>query len=183
MSDSLPLHGPQNARLLCSPRVCSNLCPLNQWCYLSISSSAILPSFAFNLPQHQGLFQWAGSLQQVTKVLELQHPSFQWIFRVRIDWFYLFAVQRTLKSVLQHHNLKASVLQCSAFFMVLLSHVYRTTGKTIGLTVQAFVGKVMSLLFNTLSRFVKAFLSRSKHLLISWLQSLSTYDFRAKKIT
>ena len=78
-----------------------------------------------------------------------------------IDWFDLFAVQGTLKSLLQHYSSKASILQCSAFFMVQLSHPYMTTGKTIALTIRTYVGKVMSLLFNTLSRFVIAFLPRS----------------------
>ena len=91
-----------------------------------------------------------------------------------MDWLDLLAVQGTLKSLLQHHNSKASVLRCSVFFMVKLSHLYMTTGKAIALTVQTFVSKVMSLLFNMLSRFVITFLPRSKHLLISWLQSLST---------
>ena len=85
----------------------------------------------------------------------------------RIHWFDLLAVHGTLKILLQHHSLKASFLQCSAFFMVQLSHLYMTTGKTIALTVRAFVGKVISLLFNILCRFVIAFLPRSKHLLIS----------------
>ena len=88
----------------------------------------------------------------------------------RSDWLDLPAVQGTLKSLLQHHNLKASVLQCSALFMVQISHPYLTTGKTV-LTRWTFVGKVMSLLFNMLSRVVITFLSRSRHLLISWLQS------------
>ena len=91
----------------------------------------------------------------------------------RNDWLDLLAVQRTLKSLLQHHSSKASVLRRSAFFIVQLSHPYMTTGKTIALTTQTFVGKVMSLLFNMLSRLVIAFLSRSKLLLISWLQSPS----------
>ena len=90
-----------------------------------------------------------------------------------MDWLDLLAVQGTLKTLLQHYSSKASILQCSAFFIVQLSHPYMTTGKTIALTTWTFVGKVMSLLFNMLSRFVKAFLPRSKHLLISWLQSLS----------
>ena len=85
----------------------------------------------------------------------------------RMDWFDLPAVQGTLKSLLQHHNSKASILQLSAFLMVQLSHLYMTTGKTIALTIQTFVSKVMSLLFNMLSKFVTAFLPRSKHLLIS----------------
>ena len=88
-----------------------------------------------------------------------------------MDWLDLLAVQGTLKSLLQHHSTKASILQCSAFFIVQLSHPNMTTGKTIALTRQIFVGKIMSLLFNMLSRLVITFLPRSKHLLISWLQS------------
>ena len=91
----------------------------------------------------------------------------------RIDWLDLLTVRGTLKSLLQHHSSKASILQCSAFFTVQLSHPYMTTGKTIALTRQTFVGKVMSLLLNMLSRLVITFLPRSKHLLISWLQSPS----------
>ena len=99
----------------------------------------------------------------------------------RINRLDHLAVQGTLKSLLQHHSLKASILQCSAFFMVQLSHSYMTTGKTIALPSQTFAGKVMSLLFNTLSRFVIAFLPRTKHLSISWLQSLSAVDFWAQE--
>ena len=91
-------------------------------------------------------------------------------------------MSKTLKSISQHHSLKASVLQCSAFFMVQFSRLYMTIGKTIVLTRQTFVGKVMSLLFNTLSRFVMAFLSKSKCLLISWLQSTFTVILEPKKI-
>ena len=91
----------------------------------------------------------------------------------RIDWFGPLAVQGTLKSLLQHHSSKASILRSSAFFIAQPSHPYMTTGKTIALTIQTFVGKVMSLLFNMLSRLIIAFLPRSKHLLISWLQSPS----------
>ena len=100
----------------------------------------------------------------------------------RIYWFDLLAVQMTLKSLLQHHNSKASILWCSAFFIVQLSHPYMTTGKTIALTIRTFVSKVMSLLLNMLSRFITAFLPRSKHLLISWLQSLSTVILEPRKI-
>ena len=100
----------------------------------------------------------------------------------RRDWLDLLAVQRTLKSLLQHHSLKASVLQCSAFFTVQLSHPYMTTGKTIALTRQTFVGKVMALLFNMLSRVVITFLLRSKRLLISWLQSPSAVILEPPKI-
>ena len=99
----------------------------------------------------------------------------------RIDWSDLLAVQATLKSLLQHHRSKASVLRNSAFFMIQLSNPYMTTGKTIALTIQTFVGKVMSLLFNMLSRFVIAFLPRSKRLLISWLHSLSKVILECKK--
>ena len=91
----------------------------------------------------------------------------------RMDWLDLLAVQGTLKSLLQHHSAKASILRCSAFFTVQLSHPYMTTGKTIALTRRTFVGQVMSLLFNMLSRLVITFLPRSKCLLISWLQSPS----------
>ena len=101
----------------------------------------------------------------------------------RNDWFDLLTVQGTLKSLLQYHNLKASILWCSAFFVVHLSHPYMINGKTIALTVQIFVGKVMSLLFNALSRFVIAFLPRSKRLLISWLQSPSTAILEIKSVT
>jgi len=94
-------------------------------------------------------------------------------FRKSVTWLDLLAVQRTLKSLLQHHSSKASILQCSAFFIVQLSHPYMTTGKTIALTRRTFVGKVMSLLFNMLSRLVIAFLPRSRCFLISWLQSPS----------
>ena len=99
-----------------------------------------------------------------------------------IDWLDLLAIQGTLKSLLQHHSSKVSILQCSAFFRVQLSHLYMTPGKTIALTRWTFVGKVMSLLFNTLTRFVIAFIPRSKHLLISWLQSPSTVILELKKI-
>ena len=99
-----------------------------------------------------------------------EHPG---LIFFRMDWLDLLAVQGTLKSLLQHHTSKASILQCSAFFIVQLSHPYMTTGKTIALTRQTFVGKVMSLLLNMLSRLVITFLPRSKCLLISWLQSPS----------
>ena len=114
-------------------------------------------------------------------VLHIRWPKY-WSFSFSIspsnkysgmDWLDLLAVQETLKSLLQHHSSKASILWCSAFFTVQFSYPYMTTGKTIVLTRQTFVGKVTSLLFNKQSRLVIAFLPRSKHLLISWLQSLS----------
>ena len=99
----------------------------------------------------------------------------------RMDWLDLLAFQGTLKSLLQHHSSKASILQRSAFFLVQLSHPYTTTGKTIALTRWTFVSKVLSLLFNMLSRLVRAFLPRSKRLLISWLQSPSAVILEPKK--
>ena len=108
-----------------------------------------------------------------------EHPG---LISFRMDWLDLLAVQGTLKSLLQHHSSKASVLQCSAFFTVQISHPLLTTGKTIALTRQKFVGKVMSLLFNMLSRLVITFLPRSKRLLISWLQSPSAVILEPQKI-
>ena len=99
----------------------------------------------------------------------------------KMDWLDLLAVQETLKSPLQHHDSKASILRCSGFFTVQLSHPHMTTGKTTALARWTFVGKVMSLLFNMLSRLVIAFLPRSKHLLISWLQSPSAVILKPKK--
>ena len=100
----------------------------------------------------------------------------------RMDWLDLLAVQGTPKSILRHHSSKASILRCSAFFIVQLSHPYMTTGKTIALTRQTFVGKVMALLFNMLLRLVITFLPRSKHLLISWLRSPSAVILEPPKI-
>ena len=136
------------------------------------------PPPAPNPSQHQGLFQWVISSHEVAKVLEFQllHQSLQWmpgLISLRMDWLDLLAVQGTLKSLLQHHSSKALILWCSAFFTAWLSHPYMTTGKTIALTRQTFVGKVISLLFNMLSRLVITFLPRSKRLLTSWLQSPS----------
>ena len=108
-----------------------------------------------------------------------EHPG---LICFRMDWLDLLAVQGILMSVLQHHDSKASTLQRSAFFIVQLSHTYMTTGKTIALTRWTFVGKVMSLLFNMLSRLVITFLLRSKHLLISWLQSPSAVILKPSKI-
>ena len=108
------------------------------------------------------------------------HNEYSGLIFFRMDWFDLLAVQGTLKSLFQHHSLKASILHCSGFFVVQLSCLYMTIGKTIALTVQTFVGKVMSLLFNML--FAIAFLPRSKHLLISWQQSPSAAILVPKKI-
>ena len=142
---------------------------------------------AFNLSQHQGLFKWVSSLPQMTKVLEFQlhHQSFQWIFRLisfTIDWLDLLAVQGTLRSLLQHHSSKASILLSSALFIVQLSQPHMTSGKPVALTRHYFVGKVMSLLFNMLSILVATFLPRSKCLLLSWPQSPSAVILEPKKI-
>ena len=107
-----------------------------------------------------------------------EHPG---LISFRMDWLDVLAVQGTLKNLLQHHSSKASILRRSAFFTVQLSHPYMTTGKTIALTRRNFVGKVMSLLFHMLSGLVKTFLPRSKHLLISWLQSPSAMILETKK--
>ena len=175
-------------------QLCPTLCMSNQLLKLAqihvhLVGNAIQPSHplspsspAFNLSQHQGLFQWVSSSHQMAKVLEfqLQHQSFQWIFR--IDWSDLLAVQGTLQSLLQHHGSKASVFWHSAFFIVQPSHTYMTTGKTIALIRWTFVGKVMSLLFNMLSRLVIAFLPKRKRFLISWLQSPSAVILEPKNI-
>ena len=121
---------------------------------------------AFNLSQHQGLFKWVSSSHQVAKVLSFRFnisPSNEHseLISFRMDWLDLLAVQGTLKNLLQHHSSKASILQHSAFFVVQLSHPYMTTGKTISLTRWTFVGKVMSLLFNMLSRLIITLLPRN----------------------
>ena len=121
---------------------------------------------ALNLSQHQGLFRWVSSSHQVLKYWSFSFSispfnEYSGFISFRMDWLGLLAVQGTLKNLLQHHSSKASILQCSAFFIVQLTHPYMTTGKTITLTRQTFVGKVMSLLFNMLSRLVTTFLPRS----------------------
>ena len=150
------------------------------------SNHLILCPPALNLSQHQRLFKWVSSLHQVAKVLEfqLQHQSFQWIFRTDLlyDWLVWYpCYPPALNSVLQNHSLKASVPWLSAFFMFQLSYPYMTTWKTIALTRQTFVGKVMSLFLNMLSRLVITFLPKSKHLLISWLQSPSAVSLEPPK--
>ena len=129
---------------------------------------------AFNLSQHQGLFKWVSSSHQWPKYWSFSFsisPSNEYSGQIsfRMNWWDLLAVQGTLRSLLQYHSSKASILQCSAFFIVQLSHPLMTTGKNIALTGWTFVGKVMSMLFNMLSRLVIAFPPRSKSFLISWL--------------
>ena len=155
---------------------------------------AIQPSHPLSSPsppapnpsQHQNLFQESTLHMRWQKYWSFsfnispsnEHPG---LISFRMDWLDLLAVQGTLKSLLQHHSSKASILWCSAFFTVQLSHPYMTTGKTIALTRQTFVGKVMSLLFNMLSMLIITFLSRSKHILISWLQSPSAVILEPQK--
>ena len=155
-------------------RSCSNSHPSSQWCHPTISSSVIPFSSCLQSFPASGSFLRVKSSLQVAKVLEhqLQHrPSSEYsgLISFSTHSFNLLAVQGTLKSLLQHHSSKASALWHSAFFIVQLSHPYMTTGKTTALTRWTFVGKVMSLLFNMLSRLFITFLSRSKRLLISWL--------------
>ena len=142
---------------------------------------------AFNLSQHQGLFKWVSSLHQVAKYWSFRFsvsPSNEYsgLISFRMDWLDLLAIQRTLKILFQHHSAKPSIFWHSAFFIVQLSHPYMTTGKIITLTKQIFVGKVMSLLLNILSRLVITFLPRSKRLLISWLRSSSAVILEPRKI-
>ena len=137
-----------------------------------------------NLSQHQGLFKWVSSSHQVAKVFSFNiSPSNEHsvLISFRMDCLDLLAVQGTLKSFLQHHSSEASFVRHSAFLIVQLSHPHMTTGKTIALTRWTFVGKVMSLLFNKLSRLVITFLPRSKCLLISWLQSPSALILEPQK--
>ena len=108
--------------------------------------------------------------------------EYSWLISFRIDWFDLLPVQGTFKRLVQHYSSRALILRCSAFFMIQFSHPYKSTGKTVGLTIWTFVGSIMHLLFNMLSRLVIAFLPRSKRLLISWLQSPSGVILEPKKI-
>ena len=158
MSDSLWPHGLQHARPPCpSPisRVHSSSCPLSWWCHPTISSSVIpfsscLQSFPIGSFSVSQLFASSGQSVGVS-VSASPSNEYSGLISFRMDWLDLLAVQGTLKSFLQHHSSKASILQCSAFFIVQLSHLYVTPGKTIALTGWTFVGKVMSLLFNMLS--------------------------------
>ena len=191
MFDSLQPHGLQPARLPCpssSPGACSNSCPSNWWCYTTISSSVIpfsscLQSFpaSGSLAMSQ-FFTSGGQSIGVSASASLLVMYTQDWFPLGFDWFDLLAVQGALKSLLQHNNSKASILWCSAFFMVQLLHPYMTIGKTIALTRWTFVNKVMSLAFNMLSRFVIAFFPRSESLIISWLQLPSAVILEPKKI-
>ena len=154
MSNSLRPHGLQQASLPCpspTPGACSNSCPLNQWCHPTISSyvvpfSSLLQSFpASGSFQISELFASGSQSIGVSASASLLSSEYLGLISFRMDWLDLLAVQGTLKSLLQHHSSKASILQRSAFFIVQLSHPYMTTGKIIALTRRTFVGKVMSL--------------------------------------
>ena len=152
-------------------------------------SHPLLPSSpsVFSLSQYQGHFQWVtssgGHSIGASASSSVLPKNIQGWCPLGLTWFDLLAVQGTLKSLLQHHNWKASILQCSALFIVQLSCPYMTTGKTIALSIWTFAGEVRSLFFNTLSRFVIAFLLRSSRFLISWLQSPSAVILEPKKRT
>ena len=178
------LCNPMDTRPPCpspTPGVCSNSCPLSQWCHPAISAS-VIPFFCLQ------------SFPASESVLHIRWPEY-WSFSFsispsneysgltsfRIDWFDLLAVQRTRKSLFQHHSSKASILRNSAFFIVQLSHPYMTTGKTIALPRRTFIGKVMSLLFNTLSRFVIAFLPRRQASFNFMAAVTICSDFRAQE--
>ena len=191
VSDSLWPHGLQHARLPCpspTPRACSNSCPSCWWCqsnylilyYPFLLLSSILPSVRVFSSESVLHIRWSKYWSFSFNISPSNERS--GLISFRIDWFDLLSVQGTLKSLLQHYSSKASILRRSAFFMVQLSHSHMTTGKTIALTRQTFVSKVMSLLFNMLSRLVIAFPPSSKCLLISWLESLSTVILEPPKI-
>ena len=184
MSESLRPHESRHARPPCpspTPRVYSNSRAWSRWCHPAISSSVVsfsscpqslLASGSFPVSQ---IFAWGGQSIGVSALASVLPMNTQDLISFRIDWLDLLAVQGTLKSLLQHHSSKASILWRSAFFTVQLSHPYMTTGKTIALTRQ-------TLLFNMLSRLVITFLPRSKRLLISWLQSPSAVILEPRKI-
>ena len=189
-SDCLQPHELQHARLPCpstTPRAYSKLMSIESMMrsnHLILCHPLLLPPSIF--PSNR--------VFSSESVLRMRWPKY-WSFSFSIspsneyglisskmDWLNLLAIQGTLKSLLQHHSSKPSILQCSAFFMVQLSHPYMATGKTIALTRWTFVGRVMSLFFNILSKLVITFLPRSKHLLISWLQSASAVILEPPKI-
>ena len=183
VSHPLRPHGLHHARPPC-PGVYSNSCPLSWWCHTTISSSVVpfssrLQSFPVpgSFPMNQ-FFTSGGRSIGISASSSVLPMNIQ-------DWFPLGWtgwISLQSKSLLQQHSSKPSILQCSAFFMVQLSHPYMNTGKTIALTRWTFVGKVMSLLFNMLSRLVITFLPRRKFLLISWLQPLSAVILEPPKI-
>ena len=194
MSDSLRPHEPQHARLPCpspTPRVYPNPCPLSgHWsvmpsnhlilCHPLLLLPTIFPSIRVFSNESALHIRWPKYWSFSFSI----SPSNEYsgLISFRIDWLNLHAVQGTFKSLLQHHNSKASVPRCSAYFMVQLSHPYMTTRKNIVLIIWTFVHKAMSLLFNMLSRLVILSLPRSKCLLISWLQAPSALILEPPKI-
>ena len=194
MSNSLWPHELQHTRPPCpspSPRVCPSSCSLHQWCHPAISSfwrrrpllllSSIFPSIRDFSNKSSVHIRWPTSRCFSFSITSSSEHS--GLISLKTDWFDLLPVHGTFRSLLQHHSSKASILWCPAFFMVQLSQLYMTTGKTKALTLQTFVSRVMFLLFNTLSRFVTTFLPRSSRLLISWLQPPSTVILEPKKKT
>ena len=191
VSNSLRPHESQDARPPCpspTPGVYPNSCPSSWWYHPAIYSSVLPFSFcpqslpaSGSFPMSQ-FFAWGGQSTGVSASVSVLPMNTQGWSSFRMEWLDLLAVQGILKCLLHHHSSKASILQHSAFFIVQLSHPYMTTGKTKALTRQTFVGKVMSLLFNMLSRLVKTFLLRSRCLLISWLQSPSAVILEPQKI-
>ena len=188
VSDSMRLHGPQHARFSCPSLELVKLMsielvmPPNHFvlCHPLLLLPSIFPRIRIFFNESALCIRWP-KYQSFSFSIS---PSNEYseVISFRIDWFDLLAVQGTLKSLLQHHSSKASILWRSAVFTVQLSHPYITTGKTIALTRLTFVGKVMSLLLNMLSRLVITFLPRSKCLLISWLRSPSAVILEPKKI-
>ena len=169
-------HKLQYTRLSCPslfPRVYSNSCPLCQWCHPTILCGPLLPSVFSSTRVFSNESALCISWPKYWSFSFIIIPSNEYsgFISFRIDWLDLLAVHGTLKGLLQHHSSKGSILECSAFFIVQLIHPHMTTGKTIALTTPTFHSKLMSLLFNMLSRLAIGFLPRSKHLLILWLQS------------
>ena len=186
MSNSLRPHEAQHGRPPCpspTPGVHPNPCPLSRWCHPTISSLPSPSPPALNLSQHQCLFKWVALHIRWSFNFNInpssEHPGLIYFW---MDWLDVLAVQGILKRLLQHHSSKALIPLCSVFFIVQLSHQYMTTGKTIALTRWTYADRVMSLLFNMLSRLVITFLPRSKRLLISWLQSPFAVIWELRKI-
>ena len=188
MSNSLRPHELQCTRLPCpspSPGVCSNSCPLSRWYHPTISFSVIPFSSCLQCFPVSGSFPMSWLFTSSGQSIEASASASVLPMNIQ-GWFPLgwtgliSVVSEGFLSLLQLNNLKASILQCSAFFKLHLSHLHVTTGETIALTIWIFVGKVISLLLNMLPRFVIAFLPRSKCLLISWLQSTSLVIFESK---
>ena len=188
MSDSLWPHEPQHGRPPCpspTPRVHPNPCSLSRWCHPTISSCCLLLLLPSTFPSIRVFSNESALCIRWPKYWSFsfnispsnEHPG---LISFMMDWLDLLAVQGTLKSLFQHHSWKTSILLCSDFFIVQMSHPHMTTGKTIALTRQNFVDKVMSLLFNMLSRLVIAFLPRSKPL--NFMAAITIYsDFGAQK--